>query len=72
MVNVLENYTLNAYPEVQRLKMFMQENLEGAEHVLMSGSGPSVFAVFTDELAAIKAFQKLIDIDCESFLCKTV
>ena len=72
MVNVLENYTLNAYPEVKELKAFMQENMEGAEHVLMSGSGPSVFAIFTDELAAIKAFQQLGEVDCESFLCRTI
>ena len=76
MINVLENYTLGAYPEVQKLKTFMEENFEGAKHILMSGSGPSVFAIFKDQQAAMEACHILKHTDqltdIESFLCKTI
>jgi 4-diphosphocytidyl-2-C-methyl-D-erythritol kinase len=42
-VNVLEAYTLEAYPQVGELKRRMEDM--GARKVLMSGSGPTVFAV---------------------------
>lgn len=45
-INVLENYTLKAYPAVQVLKDKMEKS--PARKVLMSGSGPTVFAVFDD------------------------
>ncbi len=46
-VNDLERVTIPSYPEIQVLK----QNLFalGASSVLMSGSGPTVFAVFPDE-----------------------
>ncbi len=43
-INVLECYTLKAYPEVAELKARMEKS--NAEKVLMSGSGPTVFAMF--------------------------
>lgn len=43
-INVLENYTLAHYPEVADLKAKMCGT--GARAVLMSGSGPTVFAVY--------------------------
>lgn len=44
-VNVLEAYTLEAYPQVAALK---EQMLRGgrAEKVLMSGSGPTVFGIY--------------------------
>ncbi len=45
MANRLEDYTLNKYIEVQKLKELMQKT-DGAKKVLMSGSGPTVFAVY--------------------------
>ena len=45
MANRLEDYTLNHYAEVRKLKEYMQKT-EGAQKVLMSGSGPTVFAVY--------------------------
>ncbi|HBI03138.1 MAG TPA: 4-(cytidine 5'-diphospho)-2-C-methyl-D-erythritol kinase [Paenibacillaceae bacterium] len=41
--NHLESVTLNLYPEVKRIKETMRRS--GAEGVLMSGSGPTVFAL---------------------------
>lgn len=48
MINVLENYTLKAYPEVEKLKEKIRSQETGAvaRKVLMSGSGPTVFALF--------------------------
>ncbi|MFB5763038.1 4-(cytidine 5'-diphospho)-2-C-methyl-D-erythritol kinase [Paenibacillus medicaginis] len=45
--NVLEDVTLKLYPEVQRLKESMVRL--GADGVLMSGSGPTVFGLVSKE-----------------------
>lgn len=45
MVNVLEIYTLDKYAEVEKLKKEL-ETETAAEKVLMTGSGPTVFAMF--------------------------
>ena len=47
MVNVLENYTVSNSKFLQRLK----KRLEGARetrHTMMSGSGPTIFAMLGD------------------------
>lgn len=44
-VNVLEAYTLEAYPQVKTVKTHLQE-CKYVEKVLMSGSGPTVFGIF--------------------------
>lgn len=49
MINVLELYTLKAEPEVAELKALMQNEIKDAEKVLMSGSGPTVFALFGED-----------------------
>lgn len=73
MINVLENYTLTAYPEVRELKTFMEENLEGALTVLMSGSGPSVFALFDsyDEANATRGLKALKEAGYEAHIART-
>ncbi|MBR6529593.1 MAG: 4-(cytidine 5'-diphospho)-2-C-methyl-D-erythritol kinase [Firmicutes bacterium] len=53
MVNVLEEYTLKKYEEVQRIKDKIAAETN-AEKVLMTGSGPTVFALF-DELSDAQA-----------------
>lgn len=45
-INVLENYTLKAYPAVDVLKSKMKKYNPKA--CMMSGSGPTVFAIFDD------------------------
>ena len=45
MGNALEDYTLDRYAEVRKLKELMQRT-KGAQKVLMSGSGPTVFAIY--------------------------
>lgn len=45
MANILEDYTLSRYEQVRKLKERMQKT-EGVKKVLMSGSGPTVFAIY--------------------------
>lgn len=52
MINVLEAYTLNAYPNVKEAKSIMEKELK-ARKVLMSGSGPTLFGVY-DNLSEAK------------------
>lgn len=57
MENVLETVTVQEYPVITQIKELLIQN--GAENALMSGSGPTVFAVFTDKDKAEKAKEKL-------------
>lgn len=62
--NVLESVTIPAYPEIGKIKEIAI--LNGAEGSLMSGSGPTVFALFDDKDKAQGALLKLK----ESGLCR--
>lgn len=55
--NDLEKVTFRLYPEVRALKNDMCRF--GAEHVLMSGSGPTVFALFTRFSKARRVYHAL-------------
>jgi 4-diphosphocytidyl-2-C-methyl-D-erythritol kinase len=60
MVNVLEEYTLKKYDEVQQIKDKIARETN-AEKVLMTGSGPTVFALFatlSDAQEACRAMRK--------------
>lgn len=60
MVNVLEEYTLEKYREVQTIKDKIVAETN-AEKVLMTGSGPTVFALFgklSDAQKACRAMRK--------------
>ena len=59
MINVLELYTLSAYPEVGELKRLVEDFAPETEKVLMSGSGPTVYAIFSEQDSCIKAFNNL-------------
>jgi 4-diphosphocytidyl-2-C-methyl-D-erythritol kinase len=50
MENVLERVSVQKYPQIAELKQLMCNR--GALNALMSGSGPSVFGLFTDEEVA--------------------
>lgn len=69
-INVLENYTLRAYPEVKKLKDLLQQNTE-AEKVLMSGSGPTVFGLFKSISEAKEACEMLRKHRYEAYWTKT-
>ena len=68
-VNVLEEYTLKAYPDVASLKSRMTE--AGAKFSLMSGSGPTVFGIFGSLNAAKTATSSLRKQGIEAYWTKT-
>jgi 4-diphosphocytidyl-2-C-methyl-D-erythritol kinase len=57
-INDLESYTLAGYPEAAELKRIMNEELE-ADMVLMSGSGPTMIAYYSEKDKAGSDFSKL-------------
>ena len=57
MGNVLQDVTIPAYLEVERIKEQMKTL--GAVNAMMSGSGPTVFGIFDNEEKAQEACQKL-------------
>lgn len=69
--NVLETVTIPAYPVIQEIKDFLlQENAIGA---LMSGSGPTTYGLYQDEIQAQMAYrqaQKRYP-DYDVILCQT-
>ena len=64
--NVLEAYTLKAYPEVNKLKQMIAET-EGVRFVMMSGSGPTVIGFYDDLRNAKKAAAEFRELGYESF-----
>ncbi|TVX95783.1 4-(cytidine 5'-diphospho)-2-C-methyl-D-erythritol kinase [Cohnella terricola] len=55
--NVLESVTLNRYPEVKQIKDCMIKS--GADGVLMSGSGPTVFGLVSKEVKVARVYNGL-------------
>ena len=57
--NVLETVTVKEYPVIEEIKELLRNM--GAENALMSGSGPSVFGIFTEREAAEAAARAVED-----------
>lgn len=57
MANVLECVTIPAHPVIGKIKEVCRE--EGAMNALMSGSGPTVFAIYRDETLAKNAADRI-------------
>ena len=57
MGNVLETVTVKEYPVIEEIKSLMKQ--AGAENALMSGSGPTVFGIFTDRESAKAAAKQI-------------
>lgn len=55
--NVLEKVTVSEYPVIEEIKEKMKEL--GAIGAMMSGSGPTVFGIFTSPRAASEAYEEL-------------
>lgn len=68
--NTLEDVTLKMYGEVEKIK----ENLKnlGASAVLMSGSGPSVFAIFDDRQKLDGAYKIMKEKYKQTYLTSTI
>ena len=57
MGNVLERVTVPEYPVINEIKQHMVDN--GAMGAMMSGSGPTVFGIFTSYAKAKEAYEKI-------------
>lgn len=57
--NVLERVTVPAYPIIDEIKTMMNEN--GALGSLMSGSGPTVFGLFGNDIDSARKTAKMIE-----------
>lgn len=57
MGNVLETVTIPNYPVIDEIKKHMLSH--GAVGAMMSGSGPTVFGLFDDEVTAKKAYKAM-------------
>ena len=57
MGNLLETVSAKEYPVITRIEEIMK--LGGAENALMSGSGPTVFGIYTAKEKAEKAAEQL-------------
>ena len=69
--NVLETVTIPDHPEIARIKSMMMEN--GACGSLMSGSGPTTYGLYQDEILARMALKKAKEQyqDYDVLLCRT-
>lgn len=71
MTNVLENYSLKEYSTIMYTKNKIVR--EGkAYKALMSGSGPTVFGLYTSKRKGSAAFKKLKTLNKETFLVRTL
>lgn len=71
MINVLETVTLRDFPVVEEQKQQI-ENLGTAYQVLMSGSGPTIFALYTNRRKAKKAYINSKKNSLETYLVRTL
>ena len=67
--NVLETVTIPEIPEIAQIKEIMCS--EGASGALMSGSGPTVFGLFSEKEKAVRAMNVLRDRYPENIICLT-
>ena len=70
LFNVFENAIFPSYHGAEMLKTRMLEL--GATHALMSGSGPSVYGIFTDKASAESARDALIKMGTRAYFATTV
>ncbi|MCQ2551520.1 MAG: 4-(cytidine 5'-diphospho)-2-C-methyl-D-erythritol kinase [Clostridia bacterium] len=68
MANVLEEYTLEAYPVVREIKEMLEV---GAKKVLMSGSGPTVFAIYDNKEEALASCNLMREKGYECYWART-
>ncbi len=70
LYNTFEEVVLRDHAEASMAKTVMLEN--GAAVAMLSGSGPSVFGIFTDEKDAESVCQKLSLLGYESHVCRSL
>lgn len=66
--NDLENVTVKKFPQLDEIKVDMK--IDGSVFAMMSGSGPTVFGVFTDQKKAEASCQNFKGRYSEVYLCR--
>ena len=72
MINVLEKYTLQRYYRVDTLKKCIKSNTQNGEIVLMTGSGPTVFALCRSRQDGKKLAARISSKEWQVFLTRTL
>ncbi len=69
--NVLETVTIPKYPEIAEIKAFLMKH--SAIGALMSGSGPTAYGLYQDEIQARMAYKQALEKypDYDVILCRT-
>ena len=70
LMNVMETVTATKRRQIGEIRSVLREN--GADATLMSGSGPTVYGLFSDRIAADAAATVLARRFSETFLTETV
>lgn len=70
LMNVMETVTATKHRQIDEIRSVLREN--GADATLMSGSGPTVYGLFSDRIAADAAATILARRFSETFLTETV
>lgn len=70
LANSLEPITINMHPEILKIKQVLSE--AGADGVLMSGSGPTVFAIFDKKSRAERAVNSIKGFCKEVYLVRNL
>ncbi len=70
MYNIFEEPVLSVRPVAAGLRSILLEN--GAIGAMMSGSGPSVFGIFTDEKSALRAAEAIKQTGVTPHVCKPI
>lgn len=70
MKNVLENVTIRKYPVIKDIKNTMIK--QGAKGSLMSGSGPTVFGIFSDMMSAQRCYENMKKKYNDVFITRTI
>lgn len=72
MSNVLENVSVEKYPIIDKERKMLQSIVPGNTKVMMSGSGPTVFALTEKEENAQAVYDSLKGADSCAFITKTI
>ncbi|KRK99191.1 4-diphosphocytidyl-2-C-methyl-D-erythritol kinase [Secundilactobacillus odoratitofui DSM 19909 = JCM 15043] len=70
MGNALEPISVNRYPEIEQIKARMQ--VYGAQTAIMSGTGPTVFAIFNKQSRAQRVFNSIRGFCSEAYLVRSL
>ena len=72
MINVMENYTLVAKQEAGAAKEELSELLPDSPRILMTGSGPTIFAILQNAEEGMRVCEMMRTRGYEAFCCRSI